>query len=249
MPRTAAKKPAAEKSPKADLLPALPGEAEVDEEALDQAVEKINVLYAQKGLETARVIGEYVLKTFFKGDPANFHGRGKKHVTFRKLAEREDLYPSYSWIWKAVSVVEQLRLLPEPIRDVLPWSHQTLLLPLKDAGQKVDLAEKAAKGGWSKRKLDTEVKKIRARSKKSDGVGRPPLPAFAKGLRQMIKAVEFATSETVNGESFAHYDPDVAKELLESVDEQIAKLQGLKKEVQAAIKEHAKFDYLPPCHL
>jgi len=103
----------------------LPGEQEADSVLLDQAVAHINQLYIAKGLETARVIGEYVLTTFFGGDTETFRAKGSKHTSFRALAEREDLHVSHVWIWRAVSVVDQLQLLPEDVAGSLPFTHHT----------------------------------------------------------------------------------------------------------------------------
>ncbi len=36
-------------------------------------------------------MGRYLLNTFFGGDYDAFQSRGRKHVSFRKLEEREDL--------------------------------------------------------------------------------------------------------------------------------------------------------------
>lgn len=242
MPRkkSATPEPSEKKGRKNDpLAPILPGEGTVDEELVDQVVARVNGLWAGKGLETARAIGEYVVETFFKGDPENFRVRGKKHVSFRKLAQREDLYPSYSWIWKAVSVVDQLRLLPENVAGTLPMSHHTLLLPVKDEGTKVELAKKAAEKHLTREQLASEVKKVRARQRKGE-VGRPPLPVFVKGLKAVLKAIDLTFSEDVDDEAFDHFDPDNARALLKEVEREVVKLEGLRKKMDKAIEKYEK---------
>ena len=93
----------------------LAGEDQLDETLLDKAVAEINRIYVSKGLETARAIGNYVVGAFFGGDLESFRQREKKHVTFRALANREELHVAYNTIWYSVAVLGQLRQLPENI--------------------------------------------------------------------------------------------------------------------------------------
>lgn len=168
----------------------LPGGDALDADFLASAVREINRLHAAKGLETARAVGSFVLETFFGNDTENFRAHGKKHVTFRELGEREDLQVSYSFIWNAVSVVDQLRLLPADIASVLPLSHHKLLLPVKDPEKKVKLATEAVEKGLGKRELEAKVKKVRAKETVGEKRGRKPDPELLKALRHATSAVE-----------------------------------------------------------
>lgn len=172
------------------LASSLLGGDALDSGVLADAVREINRMYAAKGLETARVIGSFVLKTFFDNDTENFRKHGKKHATFRQLAEREDLHVSYSFIWNAVSVVDQLRLLPENIAEALPLSHHKLLLPVKDADKKLKLANEAVEKGLGKRELEQKVKKIRAKETVGEKRGRKVEPELLKALRKTTKVVD-----------------------------------------------------------
>lgn len=216
---------------------ALPGEQTVDTAALDDAVQELNRLYVAKGLETARSIGEYVIARFFGGEPEKFHERSGGHVTFRELAERADLLPSHSFLWKACAVVEQLRLLPPNVAEALPFSHHALLLPVKDTAAKLQLAQKAVDKGLSKRALEAEVKKVRKRKEGETRAGRPALPVFVKGLTRLKAAVALATSEDVGADAFATYSPSKAKVLLEQLNEHVAALTELRSKVEAAMGE------------
>lgn len=218
-----------------DVLPALPGE-QVEEAALvDEVVLHVNRIYVARGLETAREIGEYLLSRFFDGDPAKFHARCRKHASFRKLAQRDDLRPSYAFLWSACAVVDQLRLLPEDVREALPLSHHRLLLPVKDEATKVRLAQKAVEKGLSKRALEAEVRRAQTRAGGTRRSGRPPLPSFAKGLTRLAGAVRLATAEAVTADAFTTYSPTKARALLEELEEQVQALGELKAEVEAAI--------------
>jgi len=214
------------------LTPILPGESDLSPDLLDQAVAEINRIYVAKGLEMARTLGSYVLATFFGDDLDSFQSREKAHVTFRALAERPDLRVAYNTIWYSVAILGQLRQLPEDIAEALPLSHHKLLLPVHDEEAKEALARKAVEKGMSSRELADAIKK--ARKGKSTGAGRPPLPAFVKGLTRMAKAIELATSEAVDATTFATYSPEKARELVSGLDQQIEALQKLRDQVLAS---------------
>lgn len=219
----------------AELVPHLPGEGSVDAELLDKAVAVINRIYVSKGLETARAIGNYVVEAFFGGDLESFGQRQKKHVTFRALAEREDLHVAYNTIWYSVAVLDQLRLLPEDVAEALPLSHHKLLLPVADADVKAKLAAKAVEEKLSSREFAEVVKAARvAQSGKPRG-GRPPLPAVVKGIRRLQKAVALATSEDIHPETFKSSTD--AAEFVAKLDQQMALLAELKEKVLAASTE------------
>jgi len=133
--------------PVADAGSELPGEDEIDRALIDRVVEQLNATWRHKGLETARALGEVVLAAFFGGDLAAFAARERRHLSFRALAEREDLNLSYGMLRTAMAVFGQLRALPVSVAEALPLSHHKALLPLKDDTAKVRLAVKAATEG------------------------------------------------------------------------------------------------------
>lgn len=219
------------------LVTTLPGAASVDAGLLDHAVANINRIYQGKGLEMAREAGEYVLHTFFAGDPENFRNRGKKHVTFRQLAQRKDLQVSYTTIWNAVAVLDQLRLLPENIASALPLSHHKLLLPIKDPDSKVKLAQKAVDKSLSKRTFEDEVRKARQKQKGNSTAGRPALPAAVKSLHKLARYVSFVANDRVETEGLASYKRDEAQELLGCVELAMGQLQTLRGAIAEMLQE------------
>lgn len=221
--------------PSTDLALGLPGETEEDAALISDAVARINGFWAAQGLETARAIGQYLIDTFFGGRLQNFHRRDGKHVSFRALADREDLRPSYSWLRNAVAVVEQWDLLPEDIRGAIPFTHQKLLLSLKDTEVKVKLAREVVEKTMGKETLAKKVQKLR--EKEGSKAGRPALPVFVKGLGKLRKAIAEATSEAVTAEAFATYSPKLARRLVEDVGDELKALQELFDRVRAAAEE------------
>ena len=193
MPRRAKKATsAASPTPTGELVPALhlPGEVSVDAELVEQAAGFLRHLFMANHLDLARSTGEYVLATFFGGDSKTFRTRGKEHQSFQALAKRGDLGMSSSFLWRAVSFVDQLRLLPPNIATALPYSHQLALLPLKDEEVKAQLAEKALAEGWTRNDLEDEVKKARVRGAGESKAGRPELPGFVKTIHRWEKTLE-----------------------------------------------------------
>lgn len=225
----------------------LPGERSYDVSLLEQAVTDLNALYAVRGLDTARAVGRYVLSTFFNDDPEAFRGQGRQHVTFRGLAAREDLKMSYSFIWYSVAVLEQLSQLPEDVASALPLSHHRLLLPIEDLRLKEDLARQARDKGWSKRDLDRAIRELRGQSslKKRSRGGRPPLPSFVKGLRQLEKAVTLATETEVSAAAVEGFTEERSKELLAKLYRQMHQLHELAEGLRLAIAGCGEADEEP----
>ncbi len=164
-----------------------PAHVAQDDALLDAAVRKINETYVRKGLEVALEIGRYLLDTFFGGSSAAFREGAAEHVSFRALAARDDLQMHHIWLWRAVAVVGQLEALPPAAATQLPLTHHTLLLPLQDDASKRDLAEQALAGGWSKRRLEQEVRRARQDEPSDRRGGRKPIPPFVKSIRRLEK--------------------------------------------------------------
>ncbi len=199
----------------------------VDAVLVDQAVKNINAIHAAKGLETARAIGEYLLKAFFGGSLETFAATGKKNLSFRALAEREDLNVGHSSLWYSVAVLDQLRMLPKDIGDSLPLSHHRLLLPVKDTEAKVALAKKAVESGMSKAAFADVVRPVRASEIDVTKTGRPALPSWAKGVGNIRKAVEAALEDEITEGDIMAAGMTKLKDRRDEVERAIAQLQVL----------------------
>lgn len=223
----------------------LPGERSFDRRILERAVRDLNAMYTVGGLETARAVGDYILATFFEHDREAFRTRGRQHVTFRGLAAREDLGMSYSFIWYSVAVLEQLEQLPSDVAEALPLSHHRLLLPIEDSQLKLNLAVRARDEGMSKRDLERVIRGLRGKSplKKKGRGGRPPLPAFVKGLRQLEKAVDLAQEQDICPELVNKFSNEGSKDLLAKLYRQMQQLhelaEGLRQAIEQVEHDHA----------
>ena len=199
---------------------ALPGERALESRIVDTAVSDLNQIYTLKGLETARAVGEYVLARFFGGDITQFRHRGVKHISFRTLADRDDLQFSYSFLWNSVAVVEQLRQMPKEIADALSLSHHKLLLPVRDPGLKLELAQRAVRDKLSKRDLEGEIARYRKRDIVGARRGRKPAHPLAKGLAKIRKALHW----TLEQSAFDHLNelgPEESKRLSADLDHEL----------------------------
>lgn len=212
-----------------EIVKALPGEYAVDAGLLDQVVQHVNNICAVKGLETAREVGEYVLGVFFDGDLEAFHSHGRKHMSLRELAKREDLHVSYAFVSRAVSIVDQLRLLPANIASALPYTHQTLLLPVRDETTKLRLAQEAVEQRLSKRELERAVEKARKESKGATKVGRPALPTFVKTLHKLGHFTEDGDDLWGDLDEAERLDPKEMARLIETLAAVMRRCEALQK--------------------
>ena len=225
-------------------LPVLPGIGDVDKGLLSEVVTELNSLYAAKSVETACAVGEYILKRFFDGTLENYNEWGVKHQTFGELlkvaqSDNSPLHISASGLWYSVRILEQVKALPEEIAMALPVTHHRMLVPVKNAKLKLKLAKEAVSKSIPSRSFQDEVKKVREeeREKAERGFssGRPSLPPFAKGLKQLIKAIDVATNERITKKSFETFDAEQAKDLLKEASKALGKLKTLQGNIEKQI--------------
>ena len=226
-------------------FPELPGIGGVDKGLLLEVIGELNRLYAAKSVETACAVGEYILGRFFDGNLENFNEWGGKHATFGELirtaqGEESPLHISASGLWYSVRILEQVKALPSEIAMALPVTHHRMLVPVKDAKLKLKLAKDAVSKGTPSREFQDEVRKAREEEREGEergySSGRPALPPFAKGMKQLIKAVDTATSERITKGSFESFDADQAKSLLKDVNKALGKLQTLQSNIEKQLE-------------
>lgn len=218
-----------------DVPARLGGGREIAPELLDSAVAWLNDTWTRKGMEVVLEVGRYILDTFFAGEPDSFQKHGREHATFRQLAERTDLRVSHLWIWRAVSIVVQLRALPEGAATRLPYTHHALLLPLKDQGWKAKLATRAMDRGLSKRAFEKEVAKARADERRTGGPGRRPLPRFVKTLNRVEKLATGDEDLWGDLDDVAELDMEQAKRLYAAADSMKARCDAVQEAIRTGV--------------
>ncbi len=190
----------------------------------DRVVHEINRIVTQKGLETARLLGSYLLATFFDDDPALLHSRSPKVASFRKLAERDDLQCTFTFLWKSVAVVEQLRLLPGEVAEALPITHHRLLLPVKDPEAKVALAREAVSVRLSARDLEARVRSAKDLERRGEKRGRKPTPQHVLAATRFGRVLAQLTEEALPDDFLRRLDEDDRQALRERLDATLARL-------------------------
>lgn len=216
----------------------LPGGGQVHGALLDRAVEQLNAIDRQRGLDYARHVGGYVLQVFFRNRSANFRDHAPEHLSFRALAARTDLEISFSKLYRCVAVELQVREMPVELAMSLSFTHHVILLPVKDEARRVALARQAVAGGWSSRELQLQVRR-RAPPRPAGGgrgPGRPPLPAFVKGTRRLGRALDLAAQERITPRGVQHYGRDRARDLLVELDAHLERLGALRASLARALE-------------
>lgn len=222
----------------------LPGEESIDDSVMDEVVDQLNTIYITKGLEAAREMGEYVLRKFFNGDLNAFRTRGRKHMSFRRLAGKQQLLPSYTYIYNSVALVGQLRVLPRDIGKALSISHHRALFTVADPGRKQELAKRAVEQKMTVRLFNKEIKKYcEGRARKSKA-GRPALPSCVKEFRKIIRAIEAIDVGEFDDGIIDRYPPEQAKRLLKEMDEKLHQLSDYREALSEQIRAVESIDYV-----
>lgn len=214
----------------------LPGGATLDTGLVDRAVQELNRVYQAKGIETARAVAKVVIDAFFAGNVDEFNARKGTHISFAELKKRSDLRVSYQFVWNSCAVYDQLRVLPESLASELPLAHQKLLIPVKDADQKVALARAAVEENLSKRELEERIKQLRSVESKS-GSGRPPLPAFARAFTVVKRAVAIAAQSPLDENSFVSLSKEEVRTQLDGWDQQVKELADIVLQLRSLVDD------------
>ncbi len=119
----------------------------------------------------------------------------------------------------------------------MPLTHHKLLLSVRNQDAKVQLAQKAVAQELSSREFGKVVAQVRIANAETPRGGRPRLPAFVKGLTRLRQAIDVATSESINRETFATYKPAKARSLAEELDSHIATLTKIKENILTVVDE------------
>jgi len=157
----------------------------VPNNVIESTVARINRLARETTLKLAQEVGRIVVEEFYRGDLEVLRRRGAKDASLRKLAEHPSLSVSASDLHRSIGIYELCDRL-----GVWDWQHLTkshfravMGLPEKKQARILQNAEEKQ---LTVAQIEREAKKAR----KSDGRGRPPLPAFQKAINRFDKLVE-----------------------------------------------------------
>lgn len=156
---------------------------------LDAAVDYLNQVTNEQGLQLAISVSDYVVRTFFGGDLAKLSSRNAhKGASYAALCKRKDLAMGPSTLQRLVRIGLQVKAMPPELGQALTPGHHRALLVVPDPGQKVELAQKTLAEHWTADQLEEVV----AKEKPVGGnrPGRKALPEVAKKVAALKRAVE-----------------------------------------------------------
>jgi hypothetical protein len=191
---------------------------------VDEAVAEVNRLYLSRGVDTGRLIGEYLLGRFFGGEVVLYHACVRRHLSFDALRNHADLRVSASFLWYSTAVAAQFRQLPPELAQALPMSHHRVLVHVHDPAQKVELARVAVDGGLSKRALEQRVRQLQRARPEQTRRGRPALPAFVKAFHQLGQVRDEAISERLTAADLRHLSRAELTRLLDAAEDALCAL-------------------------
>jgi hypothetical protein len=207
----------------------------LDEKAVDKAAKWISAKVAATLKLGAQEVGEYVLDTFFGGDPNLAKSKNPfKHASFRALAEKcgtPELPVSKTWLSNAVGVALMIRQLPETAKAFreLPPSYQETLLPLGDPTTVEKVAKEAVAKDLSFRELRHAVAAQRTKMPKDDSrKGRSPTPVIVKTLTRSLKLFTLEGGKrSFTKAQIEELDDEQRKDAIASAEGLIEKLKDL----------------------
>lgn len=176
-----------------DLL----GESRVDSTVVEEFVVDLRALVQSTTLERNRAIGRLAIDRFFTradrdGTPEVLD-RTRYHRSFNALRGRKDMGVSFSHLHHCLRVELQRSDLPGTCGDVLSFSHQRALLPVRDVPRKQRLARRAVDESLSHEALraliareDAELGIVRSGGPRPS----PPVLKLAANCAVLLEEIE-----------------------------------------------------------
>jgi hypothetical protein len=206
---------------------------------LDVVIDKLNEIYSGSRLDLFMAVGKVIVDNVYDGSVDALVDRGERDPNLRALlARKEELALGKSELSRSLGVYaldDKLRNeagISEGVAGLakLSASHFTAVLGLDFKDQR-RLLERAEKGGWTTRKMESEAAKKKAKLKAGEKRGRPPLPAFQKTVHRFGKmlADEGAFDDT---DDIAEMDADEALKLYRTVTGMKLKLEELQRALE-----------------
>lgn len=164
--------------------------AAASEHVIEGVVETLNTMQRAAGFDFARAVGRVVLDSLYGGDMNAWRLRGESDASYRKLrehADKDELKISAVALYRSMALIELEDRLQITDWKNLNITHIRSVFGLPDDQQKKLLTTAQAKG-WDGERLEAEVAKVR--KKEGDKRGRPPLPAFVKGIGALRRVIE-----------------------------------------------------------
>lgn len=192
---------------------ALPGLQAVDSRLVAGVVRRINAIQRDRGLELARQVGSAILHAFFRNQSDLYRSLNSEHMSFRSLAERNDLELGFATLYRYTAVEVQIRHMPVELAGALSVTHHVCLLSVRDPLEKHRFASAAVERGLTSRQL---AELIRSERTATPRTGRPPLPRVLKATRGLSRTL--AQLSDLHDRDLACLGDDQRQEVLDAMD-------------------------------
>ena len=155
---------------------------------IERATNRLNELVGQTSLELAVAIGRVIIEELYGGSLEQWHRRGPKEHSLRRLAANPQLHMSASTLFRALGIYEIKRRMPDhPMWDTLSVCHFRAVLGLP-ASEQERLLDLALEQRWTTSAMAKAAGKSRTAHKASRG-GRPRKPRFARSIESAERAL------------------------------------------------------------
>ncbi len=157
-------------------------------EALAALVCELNQLEGRGRLLLTLELGTMLIDALYEGDVSLWRESRGRDAGFRKLAGHPELMVSAAELSRSIAIVELHGRLDVATSKHLLKSHYQEVLGLRPSQQEL-LLRRAHRQRWSVRRLRSEARRFRARTKLKR-TGRPPKPRFQRSIDTLAKLVE-----------------------------------------------------------
>ncbi len=123
---------------------------------IDRVVRELNAIGRDATFAFAMSVGALIINGLYGGDLQTWRSRGRKHSSFRKLAQHPNLAMSADSIYRCVAIYEVCERLGPHRWEHLCTSHFRLVLPLP-AQMQERLLMAAESGRWPVSQLRQEI--------------------------------------------------------------------------------------------
>ena len=179
----------------------------IDKNLLDGAVDFINRAVHASSIQLAVARSEYVIDTFFAGDPRLLSSKDPdKTASFRALCDHPQLQMSAATLFRLVRVGQQARHLPSDLAENLTQAQHRALLAVPDPRHKQHLARQAVQHRWTAEQLTSQIAAEHPPEKAPQG--RPHKPELLKWLGAVRRSSGEPRDSAVLAEDFAKLTAD-----------------------------------------
>ena len=180
---------------------------------IERVVQELNALGRAATFDFALSVGSLIIKGLYGGDIGTWRHRGKKHNSFRRLAEHPNIPMSADSLYRCVAIYELCERLGAKEWKHICTSHCRLVLPLPMHEQE-RLLKAAESERWPVRQLRQQIAALPEKDRFAERRrgGRKPRSIFYRTARMLRHSAE-ACAELLD--AAAEPSPESCRDLLD----------------------------------